>query len=119
MYFARAAYLKAKPMVIEALVRALAKATKLMNNDTATARDAFFAHDAFFAQMTAKSFGVKTDPKLAQLQWDDMRPYFPATMAISESAMARAWTFFHIPNSLKDKALIDNTVALRVDQSSK
>ena len=58
MHFGRAAYLQEKPEVVERLVRALAKATKLMKDDTAVARD------AFFAQMSAKAFGGTTDPKL-------------------------------------------------------
>ena len=113
MHFSRAAYLKDKPTVVEALVRALAKATSLMKNDTAAARD------AFFAQMAVKSFGTKTEPKLAQLQWDNMRPYFPTAMAISAPGMTQARTFFHIPSSLSDDMLFDNSIAQRVDQSTK
>ena len=68
------------------------------------------ARDAFFAQMSAKAFGAKTDPKLAELQWSNMRAYFAATMPISKEGMAGARTFFHIPASLSDEELIDNFV---------
>jgi NitT/TauT family transport system substrate-binding protein len=113
MHFSRAAFLKDKPAVVEAFVRAVAKASKLMKDNTAVARD------AFFAQMAAKSFGTKTDPKLAQLQWDNMRPYYPTAVSITPSGFAQARTFFHIPSSLSDEALIDNSIAQRVDRASK
>lgn len=109
MYFARAAYLREKPDVIERLTRAIAKATGLMKDDTATARD------AFFAQMTAKAFGGATDPKLAELQWNNMRPYFATAMSITDEGMKGARTFFQIPDNLTDEALIDHAPSRRVD----
>jgi NitT/TauT family transport system substrate-binding protein len=109
MHFGQAAYIREKPDVIERLVRALAKATKLMKDDTAVARD------AFFAQMSAKAFGGATDPKLAELQWNNMRPYFPAAMSITDDGMKGARTFFQIPDNLSDDTLIDNSIARRVD----
>jgi len=70
-------------------MRALARATKLMQDDTAVARD------AFFAQMAAKAFGAKTDPKLAELQWSNMRPYFATAMPITDAGMAGAQVLPH------------------------
>jgi len=112
MHFARAAYLREKPEVTERLVRALAKATQLMQNDTAKARD------AFFAQMSAKAFGGATDPKLAELQWNNMRPYFPTAMSNTDDGMRGARKFFHIPDDLTDATLIDNSIARRVDAAA-
>jgi sulfonate transport system substrate-binding protein len=109
MYFARAAYIQEKPDLIERLTRAIAKATRLMKDDTTTARD------AFFAQMTAKAFGGATDPKLAELQWNNMRPYFATAMAITDAGMKGARAFFQIPDNLTDDVLIDNSLARRVD----
>lgn len=109
MHFGRAAYILEKPKVIERLVRALAKATRLMQEDTVTARD------AFFAQMSAKAFGGATNPKLAELQWNNMRPYFPTGMSITDEGMRGARTFFQIPANLTDDALIDSAIARRVD----
>jgi sulfonate transport system substrate-binding protein len=109
MWFARAPFIQEKPDVVERLTRALARATRLMKDDSATARD------AFFAQMAAKAFGAKTDPKLAELQWNNMRPYFASAMAITDDGMAGARKFFHIPAALGDDALIDNSFAKRVD----
>ena len=77
------------------------------------------ARDAFFAQMSAKAFGGTTDPKLAELQWNNMRPYFPAAMAITDEGMEGARTFFQIPATLVDDVLIDNSFAKRVDQSTR
>ena len=113
MHFGRAAYIQEKPEVIERLVRSLAKATKLMKDDTAVARD------AFFAQMSAKAFGGTTDPKLAN-QWNNMRPYFPAAMSITdeEGREKGARTFFQIPDNLSDDTLIDNSIARRVDAAT-
>jgi NitT/TauT family transport system substrate-binding protein len=113
MHFSRARLLQDKPAVVEAFVLAVAKATKLMKDDTAIARD------AFFAQMAAKSFGTNTDPKLSQLQWDNMRPYFPTAMSITASGLAQSRTFFRIPSSVSDDMLIDGSIAQRVDRSSK
>jgi NitT/TauT family transport system substrate-binding protein len=110
MHFSRASFIKDKPDVVEKLVRALAKATKLMKDDTTVARD------AFFAQMATKAFGVKTDPKLAELQWNNMRPYFATAMPIMDDGMVGARKFFHIPATLSDEALIDNTFARRAGQ---
>ncbi len=109
MYFGRASLVQDKPDVVERLMRALARATKLMQDDTAVARD------AFFAQMAAKAFGAKTDPKLAELQWNNMRPYFATAMPITDAGMAGARKFFHIPDSISDAALIDNSFARRID----
>jgi NitT/TauT family transport system substrate-binding protein len=109
MYFSRANFIQEKPDVVERLVRALAKATTLMKDDAAAARD------AFFAQMAAKAFGSKTDPKLAELQWSNMRPYFATAMSITDEGMAGARKFFHIPGSLSDDMLVDNAFARRVD----
>jgi hypothetical protein len=80
-----------------------------MQDDTVVARD------AFFAQMAAKAFGAKTDPKLAELQWNNMRPYFATAMPITDAGMAGARKFFHIPDSISDAALIDNSFARRID----
>ena len=95
LHFTQARFLQGKRAVAEAYIRSLAKAVKLMKDETAVARD------AFFAQMSTKSFGGKTDPRLAQLQWDHMRPYFATSMAISAAGLAGARTFFHIPSSLR------------------
>jgi len=109
MWFSRANFIQEKPDLVERLTRALARATKLMQADSATARD------AFFAQMAAKAFGTKTDPKLAELQWNNMRSYFATAMAITDEGMAGARKFFHIPAALTDDMLIDNSFARRVD----
>jgi ABC-type nitrate/sulfonate/bicarbonate transport system substrate-binding protein len=109
LHFTRSRFLQDKRPVAEAYIGALAKAVNLMKDDTVVARD------AFFAQMSAKSFGGKTDPRLAQMQWENMRPYFPTAMAITAAGLAGARTFFHIPSSLSDDTLIDNSIALRVD----
>ena len=109
MWFSRAAFIQEKPELTERLTRALARATRLIKDDSATARD------AFFAQMAAKAFGAKTDPKLAELQWNNMRAYFPPAMAITDDGMAGARRFFHIPAALSDATLIDNSFARRVD----
>src|SRR5262249_15894021 len=110
MHFARASFIQEKPDVVERVTRALAQATRLIKNDTTTARD------AFFAQMAVKAAGVKTDPKLAELQWNNMRAYFSATMPITDDGMAGARKFFHIPDALSDGMLIDNAFAKRVDK---
>ena len=104
---------RTSPPWSSALVRALAKATKLMKDDTAVARD------AFFAQMAAKAFGATTDPKLAELQWNNMRPYFATAMAITDAGMAGPRKFFHIASSISDDTLIDNAIAQRVDQTTR
>ena len=65
--------------------------------------------------MAAKAFGAKTDPKLAELQWNNMRAYFAPAMTITGDGMAGARKFFHIPAALGDDALIDNSFAQRVD----
>ena len=44
-----------------------------------------------------------------------MRPYFSTAMSITDEGMIGARKFFHIPDSLSDDALIDNTFARRVD----
>jgi ABC-type nitrate/sulfonate/bicarbonate transport system substrate-binding protein len=111
MHFSQQRFLQEKPAVAEAFIRAVARAVKLMKDDTATARD------AFFAQMEAKSFGTKTDKKLAELQWQNMRPYFPTVMATTPAEIAGARKFFHIPDAQTDDALIDNSIAARVDAS--
>ena len=112
LHFSHARLLKEKPAIVEAYVRAIAKATKLMRDDAGTARE------AFFAQMAAKAFGAKIDPKLAALQWEHMRPYFPTSMGASQAGLARARTFFHIPASLGDDGIVDNAIALRVDAAT-
>jgi ABC-type nitrate/sulfonate/bicarbonate transport system substrate-binding protein len=109
MWFSRANFIQEKPDLVERLTRALGRATKLMQADSATARD------AFFAQMAAKAFGAKTDPKLAELQWNNMRSYFATAMATTDEGMAGARKFFHIPAALTDDMLIDNSFARRVD----
>ena len=109
LHFTHARFLQDKPAVAESYIRALAKAVKLTTDQPGAARD------AFFAQMSIKSFGAKIDPKLAELQWEHMRPYFPTAMAITAAGLAGSRTFFHIPSSLSDVALIDNSIALRVD----
>ena len=109
MWFARAAFIQEKPDVVERLTRALARATKLMKDDTAAARD------AIFAQMAAKAFGARIDPKLAELQWNNMRAYFAPAMTITGDGMAGARKFFHIPAALSDGTLVDNSFAQRVD----
>ena len=78
----QARFWQGKRAVAEAYIRSLAKAVKLMKDETAVARD------AFFAQMSTKSFGGKTDPRLAQLQWDHWCPYFATSMAISAAGLA-------------------------------
>jgi len=85
MWFSRANFIQEKPDLVERLTRALGRATKLMQADSATARD------AFFAQMAAKAFGAKTDPKLAELQWNNMRSYFATGLATPEEGMAALW----------------------------
>jgi len=107
MHFGRAAYLEEKPEVTERLVRALAKATRLMKDDTAVARDAFFAH--------AKAFGGTTDTKLAELQRNNMRPYFPTAMSMTGEGMKEARPFLQISDNLSNETLIDNWIARRVD----
>ena len=39
--------------------------------------------------MSAKAFGAKTDPKLAELQWNNMRAYFATAMAITDDGHGR------------------------------
>lgn len=109
MHFGRANFVQEKPELVERIVRSLAKATKLIKDDTTVARD------AFFAQMSAKTAGGKIDPKLAELQWSNMRAYFAPAMAITDDGMAGARKFFHIPEALRDDQLIDNSFAKRVD----
>ena len=112
MHFGRANFVQEKPELVERIVRALAKATKLMKDNTAVARD------AFFAEMSAKSAGGKTDPKLAELQWNNMRAYFATGMSITDDGMIAARKFFHIPDALRDEQLIDNSFAKRVDAAT-
>ena len=47
-----------------------------------------------------------------------MRAYFATAMSITDEGMAGARTFFHIPDSLSDDTLIDNSFARRVDASA-
>jgi hypothetical protein len=49
-------------------------------------------------------------------QWENMRPYFAT--AITKDGMLGARTFFQIPDSLSDEALIDNSIARRVDAAT-
>ncbi|MGH6800784.1 MAG: ABC transporter substrate-binding protein, partial [Methylocella sp.] len=82
-YYCRASYLKENSKTVEAFIRAVAKATALIKNDSAAART------AFFKQMATKSFGAKSDPRIEELQWSDMRPYFPADVPINLAEMAK------------------------------
>jgi NitT/TauT family transport system substrate-binding protein len=109
MHFARADLIREKPELIQRIVRGLAKATRLIKDDTTVARD------AFFAQMSAKSAGGKIDPKLAELQWNNMRAYFAPQMSITDEGMIGARKFFHVPDALRDDQLIDNSFARAVD----
>ena len=112
MHFGRANFVQEKPDLVERIVRSLAKATKLIKDDTTVARD------AFFAQMSAKAAGGKIDPKLAELQWNNMRAYFAPAMSITDEGMTGARKFFHIPEALRDEQLIDNSFARRVDATT-
>ena len=109
MHFGRAAYLQEKPGVVERLVRALAKATKLMQEDTAVARD------AFFAQMSAKAFGgISTEVGGAAMRTSGV-PISPLPCRSRTEGMKGARTFFQMPDNLSNETLIDNSIARRVD----
>lgn len=109
MHFGRASFVQEKPDLVERIVGSLAKATRLIKDDTTVARD------AFFAQMSAKAAGGKIDPKLAELQWNNMRGYFAAVMSITDDGMAGARKFFHIPDAVGDDQLFENSFARRAD----
>jgi hypothetical protein len=51
-------------------------------------------------------------------QQENMRPYFATATAITKDGMLGARTFFHIPDSLGDEALIDNSIARRLDAAT-
>jgi len=112
LHFSQARFLREKAPIVEAYVRAVAKSLKLIKDNSAVARD------AFFAQMATKSFSGKSDPQLEELQWNNMRPYFPTAMAITAAGLSGARTFFHIPATLSDDMLIENSIAHRVDSST-
>lgn len=112
-YYCRASYLKDNPKTVEAFIKAVAKATALIKNDSAAART------AFFKQMAEKSFGAKASPKLEELEWNDMRHYFPTDVSINVAEMARAREFFHIPATIHDEALFDVSFARRVTGAAK
>jgi ABC-type nitrate/sulfonate/bicarbonate transport system substrate-binding protein len=104
LYFSSGAYITEKPDVVKAFARAVAEASKLINENPDRARE------AYFAQMSAKAAGGKIDPKLAKLQWEHMLPYYTADVAIGTDSLAGARQFFHVPATVSDKALVDSTV---------
>jgi NitT/TauT family transport system substrate-binding protein len=105
LYYSSGSFMKNKPDVLKAFTRAIAKASRMMNQNPDAARK------AFFAQMETKSAGAKIDPKLANLEWDDMRPYYPGSIAISPTGLSGGREFFRVPASVTAEMLVDPSIA--------
>lgn len=105
LYFSSGAFIRNKPGVLRAFTRAIARASKLMNDHPEAARK------ALFAAIEAKAGGVKVDPRLAKMEWEDMRPYYPGNIAISSPGLADARTFFRVPDSVTNEMLVDPDIA--------
>lgn len=61
--------------------------------------------------MKIKSAGANIDPKLAELQWQHMLPYYTDDIVISKEALAGAREFFRLPAEVTDEMMIEAGIA--------
>jgi NitT/TauT family transport system substrate-binding protein len=98
-------YLKQNAAVVRRYLQALEHGRRLIKTDPEAARRAYEAYSR------SDSKGGALDPKIAQLAWQNVLPFFADSLVTSRAQYDNARTFFKIPASVTYERFVDNSIA--------
>jgi NitT/TauT family transport system substrate-binding protein len=105
----RSDYLRDHADIVRLYLMAIHRAELLAQQDSPTARDAFFRY-------MARGMPTMRDlpATVRAAAWDNAKPTLPDTLVIDPAGVETARQFFQIPNAATDATLVDNTLAIEI-----
>ena len=104
----RADYLERNRPALQRYFTALERARRLIKTNPDLAKTTYYA----FARNDSK--GGELDPKVADLAWRNVLPFFSDTLVTSAEQYENARKFFKIPETVSYGLFVDNSLAGRV-----
>jgi NitT/TauT family transport system substrate-binding protein len=102
-------YLNENRENVHKLLRGIRRAQLLVQNESETAKDAFFGY------MDSLSSATPTPDNVKDLIWQLNRTAIPAGLALSDTGVTKARKFFKINAAVTDEMLVDNSLASAVE----